>query len=247
MIKGMSFEVTDAFAMQQTCAYETVALGSSAFCDLFTQEEWEGYEYANDLSFWYGEGPGSPTTAAQGIGYVQELIARLTQTPLTNFNSTVNSTIVSSNVTFPLSQPIFVDATHDVVIANIVTAMNFTSLAKNGPLPTDHIPKGQTYVASQISSFASRLVGQVLSCSASSSKPTHIRWILNDAVLPMTGIQGCKEDKNGLCEFDAFISGMKTRIGETDYAFDCLANYTLPNPDLIIDGRFPVNLRNQTK
>ncbi len=63
----------------------------------------------------------------------------------------------------------------------------------------------------------------------------------------MTGIQGCKEDKNGLCEFDAFISGMKTRIGETDYAFDCLANYTLPNPDLIIDGRFPVNLRNQTK
>lgn len=94
-----------------------------------------GYEYANgtsfhikkfdsvtnssiDLSFWYGVGPGNPATSAQGIGYVQELIARLTLTPLTDFNSTVNSTIVSSNVTFPLSQPIFVDATHDTVIAN---------------------------------------------------------------------------------------------------------------------------------
>lgn len=62
----------------------------------------------------------------------------------------------------------------------------------------------------------------------------------------MTGIQGCKEDKNGLCELDAFISGMQTRIGQTDFNFDCLANYTLPIPDLIIDGRFPQNLRNQT-
>lgn len=25
----------------------------------------------------------------------------------------------------------------------VVTAMNFTCIAKNGPLPTDHIPKGQ--------------------------------------------------------------------------------------------------------
>ena len=66
-----------------------------------------------DLEFWYGLGPGNPTSAAQGIGYVQELIARLTQTPITQFNTTTNSTITNSNVTFPLNQPIFVDATHD--------------------------------------------------------------------------------------------------------------------------------------
>lgn len=71
-----------------------------------------------DLSFWYGIGPGNPTSAAQGIGYVQELIARLTQTPITQFNTTTNSTITNSNVTFPLNQPIYVDATHDVIISN---------------------------------------------------------------------------------------------------------------------------------
>ena len=34
---------------QQNCFYQTVALGFSEFCDLFTQEEWEGYEYANGV------------------------------------------------------------------------------------------------------------------------------------------------------------------------------------------------------
>ena len=70
-----------------------------------------------DLELWYSYGPGNPATAAQGLGYAQELLARLTQTPLTNFNSTpVNQTLDDSNVTFPLNQPIYVDATHDTVI-----------------------------------------------------------------------------------------------------------------------------------
>lgn len=35
-----------------------------------------------DLNFWYSSGFGSPVGRAQGIGYVQELVARLTQTPI---------------------------------------------------------------------------------------------------------------------------------------------------------------------
>ena len=48
-----------------------------------------------DLEFWYSFGPGQPTNAAQGIGYIQEPVSRLTQVPITNFNSTVNDTILS--------------------------------------------------------------------------------------------------------------------------------------------------------
>ena len=46
-IHGVQLDVLSVFAMQQLCAYETVALGYSVFCDLFTEEEWEGFEYAN--------------------------------------------------------------------------------------------------------------------------------------------------------------------------------------------------------
>ena len=97
---------------------QTVALGYSAFCDLFTEEEWLGFEYANDLLFWYSDGFGSPVAAAQGMGYVQELLARLMHTPIFVHNTTTNSTIDNNPITMPLNQPIYVDATHDVVIAN---------------------------------------------------------------------------------------------------------------------------------
>ncbi|KIK96012.1 hypothetical protein PAXRUDRAFT_139439 [Paxillus rubicundulus Ve08.2h10] len=244
LITGYNLTITDLINMQSTCAYEVVALGSSKFCDLFTSAEWEGFEYhSGQYRFWYSDGPGNPTAAAQGLGYVQELIARLTQTPITVWNSTTNSTLDSSNITFPLYQPIFVDATHDVVIANILTALNFTSLAANGPLPTDHIPPNRSYIVSQIAPFAANLIAQVISCPAGKD-PTHIRFILNDGILPMTGIKGCTEDPNGLCSLSSFISGMQERIGQIDFDFDCFANYTMPNPDNITDGRYPAWLRN---
>lgn len=135
--------------------------------------------------------------------------------------------------------------------------MNFTFFAAGGPLPLDHIPENQvqiykpsslslllnlthqTYKTREIAPFASRLVGQVLSCPASDT-PTHIRWLLNDGVLPLTGIQGCGYDSNGLCEFDTFIAGMKQRIEEVDFVFDCFANYSLSlDNDTITNGQFP--------
>lgn len=244
-LNGVNLTASDIIGMQQLCAYETVALGFSSFCDAFTEEEWKQYEYYNDLGFWYSNGPGSPSAAARGIGWLQELVSRLTQTRISEFNSSVNKTIVTSDIWFPLDQPIYVDATHDNVMANIVTALNLTSLASSGPLPTDHIPEGRTYFTSKIAPFASNLVAQVLSCPASST-PTHIRFILNDGVAPLTGLQGCAEDKNGLCELSAFLRGIDARIAEVDFDFDCLGNYTVPSPDTILDGRFPPSLRNGT-
>ncbi|KAG0702011.1 histidine phosphatase superfamily [Suillus ampliporus] len=236
MIQGSNLTISDLIIMQEMCAYETVALGFSKFCDLFTEEEWEGYEYYSD--FWYDGGPGNPAAAAQGLGYIQELVARLTQTPITVWNSSTNSTLDSSKITFPLDQPIYVDATHDIVIVNIVTALNLTSLAANGPLPTDHIPLNRSYIVSQIAPYASQLVTQVLSCPAS-GVPSHVRLILNDGVVPLTGIHGCTENADGLCALPSFISGMQERIGEINFAHDCFVNYTMPNPDNIIDGRYP--------
>lgn len=91
------------------------------------------------------------------------------------------------------------------------------------------------------------MVAQVLSCPASDS-PTHIRFVLNDAVLPLDGIQGCDTgDKDGKCELDTFVSGMQARIAEIDYQFDCYANYTVPaDPNAITDGRYPDSLKNST-
>ena len=49
----------------------------------------------------------------------------------------------------------------------------------------------------------------------------YIRIILNDAVVPLTGINGCEENDDGMCSFDTFVSGMKEIIGRVDFARDC--------------------------
>jgi hypothetical protein len=91
----VNFTATYIIAMLQLCTYETQALGYSAFCGLFSEEDFLNYEYYFDLvslyqnlvptrpnlhfkqhcnrfqSFYYNNGPGSPVSAAQGKGYLQ--------------------------------------------------------------------------------------------------------------------------------------------------------------------------------
>ncbi|KAJ7073158.1 acid phosphatase [Mycena amicta] len=252
-IQGLPLTPSTLVAMQQICAYETVSLGYSAFCPLFTEEEWIGFSYSNDLAFWYSFGPGNPTASAQGIGYAQELLSRLTQTRLAVFDTSVNKSIALDETLFPFGQPIYVDATHDTIMLDlltakrvVLTAMNFTALAAQGPLPTDHIPANHVYIVNNIAPFATNLVGQVLTCPAyvpaippNNTKSTHIRWILNDAVLPLTGLSGCQSNADGLCPLETFISALQKRVGQVDYAFDCFANYTMPDPDGITTGQYP--------
>jgi hypothetical protein len=69
-----------------------------------------------DLYFWYDSAFGAPLAKSLGIGYVQELIARLTHTPIAVHNSSTNATLDDDERTFPLNQSLYVDATHEVVI-----------------------------------------------------------------------------------------------------------------------------------
>ena len=139
---GLDLTIADVYAMQQLCAYEvsvlrplsylkrpnsettlqTVALGYSAFCPLFTKKEWIGFQYSFDLSFWYGSGPGSPVAAAQGAGYANELLHRLKNLQPVENPFSVNQTLDESNITFPLHQSIYVDATHEVCYTDIYVA-----------------------------------------------------------------------------------------------------------------------------
>ena len=48
-ITGVNFTATDAIAMLQLCSYETHALGYSAFCNLFSEQDFLNYEYYYDL------------------------------------------------------------------------------------------------------------------------------------------------------------------------------------------------------
>ncbi|KAF8061714.1 histidine phosphatase superfamily [Lyophyllum atratum] len=226
-LKGYQLTIEDAYVMQQMCAYETVAIGYSKFCELFTEEEWEGFNYALDLSFWYGSAFGSPMARVQGYGWIKELVARLTHTPIKEHNSSTNSTLDDDPITFPLGQSLYVDATHEVVVLNIITALNLTNFAKSGPLPYTHIPRNRSFQVSRLAPFATNIQFQLLECT--SVPGPQIRVIINDGVTPLTGIKGCPEQRDGMCPVDTFVAAQKALIAETDWTYDCYGNWTLPD------------------
>ncbi|EKM83174.1 hypothetical protein AGABI1DRAFT_33745 [Agaricus bisporus var. burnettii JB137-S8] len=225
-IKGFDLTIEDVYTMQQMCAYETVALGYSKFCELFTEEEWEGFNYSLDLYFWYDSSFGSPLSRVLGVGWIQELVARLTHSPIAIHNTSTNSTLDDNPVTFPLDQSLYVDATHEVVVLHVITALNLTNFAEQGPLPYTHIPKDLKFHSSELAPFATNVQLQLLECA--SIPGPQIRIIINDGVVPLTSIKGCPEQEDGMCPVDTFVEAMKEIIRDTDWNWGCHGDWDVP-------------------
>jgi hypothetical protein len=62
----------------------------------------------------------SPTGRAIGIGYVQELYARLQHQLITKPAGQVNLTLDNNTTTFPLNQSLYFDFSHDTNIGMLV-------------------------------------------------------------------------------------------------------------------------------
>ncbi|THC90417.1 hypothetical protein EYZ11_010116 [Aspergillus tanneri] len=76
-----SFSNAEVFSMQQMCGFETIARGSSPWCDVFSNEEWESFEYARDLIHYYRAGPGNPYAGAMGWLWLNATTKLLQQGP----------------------------------------------------------------------------------------------------------------------------------------------------------------------
>ncbi|KAK5718141.1 hypothetical protein LTR17_015863 [Elasticomyces elasticus] len=104
---GFTFTNNDTYAMQSICAYENGYIGMSDFCNLFTEQEWQAFEQTLDIEYYYDYSFGSTTGRAQGLGYQQELLARLTNQYITSSNSSINSSITNNAADFPLGSPFY--------------------------------------------------------------------------------------------------------------------------------------------
>ncbi|KAF8607448.1 phosphoglycerate mutase-like protein [Ceratobasidium sp. AG-I] len=222
---GIEWSIEDIYSMQMLCPYETVALGYSKFCALFTQEEWEGFHYALDLGFWYNDVFGSPISLALGAGWVTELVARLSHTPVKVHDTTTNATL-HNPVQFPLNDALYVDVTHETVFMKILVAMNLTSFLEDEPLPWTHIPPNRKFQSSQAAPFATNMQIQLLSC-ASHSEP-QLRVIINDGVVPLSGLQGCGTNKDGMCAIDTFVAAQRANIEKADFEWTCRGDWNVP-------------------
>jgi len=214
---GANLVNEDIQGLMMLCAFHTVAsvpygyiegspLPFSPFCSLFTPDEFEAFEYSSDLDKYYSTGYGGHLGRVQGVGYTNELLARLTNSPVIDHTST-NTTLDSDPATFPLNRTIYADFTHDSIL---IAVFNTLGLFPTHKLSTTHPKRHRTWRASEIMTFSTRMVVEKLTCDRSvrghGASGTYVRILVNEVVQPLAF---CGAKKTGpwksLCEFDAFL------------------------------------------
>lgn len=235
---GFNWTVTDSYNAQTLCAYETVALGYSSFCNLFTYQEWQGYEYSIDLNFAGNNAFQSPTGRAVGIGYVQEILARLQHHVISSPVAQINVTLDNNTATFPLNQTLNFDFSHDTNIMAILTAFGFTQFAP--VLPATHIVPNRSLIVSHMEPFGARLDMEVIKTLSPLSgdrsngpqytagpPTTYIHFVLNQRTLPLgVSFPACGERDDGWCELNTFLEVQSASLAEAEYEYSCFGNYS---------------------
>ncbi|KAL4402655.1 acid phosphatase [Malassezia pachydermatis] len=213
---GVTWTISDMANMIQLCPYETVGMGYSNFCSIFTKSEWEGYEYDMDLKFQGNSGFMNPTSKAMGMGYVQDFLARVTKHALQVPSAEQNKTLERNTTYFPLDQPLYADFSHDTVMVNILTSFNITQLAdqmnSTSPDPT------RRFRASHIVPFGSRFAFEIMECDKGEQ---YIRVKINEAIVPLNEGQGCEPRVDGLCKLQDFVSHLQKAMSSIPFALTC--------------------------
>lgn len=199
-------------------------------------------------------GFGNPTGRAQGLGYLQELLARLNNEYIFESNSSVNSSITNSTAYFPLGRPFYADFTHDDIIISVLAAMS-VDYYHDSPNLTQYPPDPERHWRmSRITPFGAKLITEVIGCSEPNPAAVHnrrvyyypeqygydksnarnkfIRMRLNNGIVPLDTIRGgqCEGRSDGLCSLDDFIASQADAEKLANYDYVCFTNYTLVEP-----------------
>ena len=243
---GADLTDEDTYALLSLCAFDTVAHyldgkykgnhNHSPFCGLFTREEFQQFEYVGDLDKFYKTGYvdililpltdqtihhryGNPLGPVQGVGYVNELLSRLTSTPVQD-STQVNHTLDSSPITFPLNRTVYADFTHDNEMIPIYATIGL--FKQPAPLNPEAPDEKRTWRASQLVPFAARMVVEKLKCKTKRrfghGEEEFVRIFVNDVLQPL---EFCSDHSRGigLCTLSTFVESQSyaRNNGEGDF------------------------------
>ncbi|GEQ67158.1 hypothetical protein JCM33374_g821 [Metschnikowia sp. JCM 33374] len=197
---GLNLTTSDIKNLFQWCAYEINVRGSSPVCDLFTNEEFVRYSYFEDLDNYYANGNGN------------------------NLSATVSSAWLNATKEFLLEDSpdfrVLLSFTHDNEIETFHAALGL--FQPDDDLPTDYIPFPIPYSHVQVTPQGARTVTEKYNCGGTS----YVRYVVNDAVIP---IKSCQSGPGFSCELSEFESYIDSRLEDTDYGTQCGINSTIPS------------------
>nr|POE77452.1 3-phytase a [Quercus suber] len=206
-LPGANLSITETIYMMDLCPFNTVASDNgtiSDFCHLFTDDEFHQYGYYESLNKYYGYSFGNPLGPTQGVGFANELIARMTAQPVQD-HSSVNHTLDDDRATFPLNRTLYADFSHDNDMTAIFSALGlYNSSAALLPNTTVvEAPQAGGYSAAWTVPFAARAYFEKMRCFGFEEEL--VRVIVNDRVQPL---KQCGGDLLGRCTLSAWVDSL---------------------------------------
>ncbi|KAF7295439.1 Phosphoglycerate mutase-like protein [Mycena indigotica] len=215
-LEGLTLTASDIGVMQDLCGFQTEIDGDSRFCDVFEEDEWLLYEYAHDLNYYYGSGPGNPFSATVGFPWVKAISDLFTLGP--------GQTTPGGNITPP---PLIMGFTHDNNLPPIISALGLWNSSTPGVYPLSHTTPNplRKFRASYLVAFRGYVALERLACSPTQditevnhiagaspqniSTRAFVRIRVNNAPV---AIPGCATGPGSTCPLDHFTTYIhKTR------------------------------------
>lgn len=227
---GISFTEANVYSMQELCGFETIALGGSPWCDVFTEEELESFgkglkayldcahepeltfmlvEYARDLLHYYKAGPGNPYSGAMGMLWLNATANLLKEGP-------------------EKAGSLFLSFVHDGDITPMLSALEL--FPQSIDLPATHILRNRTWKTSDVIPMGGRIIFERLACAAPQycwdnaefgypnhkyctppAEDFHVRINVNDGIV---ALPGCEDGPGRSCSLETFMGRVSRRSTE---------------------------------
>lgn len=207
--------------MSLICGYETVLRGSSPFCSLslLSPNEWLGFEYTNDIRYFYNCGYGAPMSGAVGFPWLNA-----------SFNALMSEHDINSDKT--VDQDMFISFTHRGLPLMVVVALGlFNNSVYSGAdnvvstMPLDSINYQRVWKSSNIIPFMTDIGIEKLTCdSFGYEKGTYYRVIVNGNP---HSLPDCRDGPAETCKESTMAKWVPERgriVGDFDTT--CKANYS---------------------
>ncbi|CAH2350584.1 repressible acid phosphatase [[Candida] railenensis] len=189
---GLNISADDVQTMFDYIPFEINVKGYSPFANIFTNEEFLHYSYYNDLDKYYSNGPGH------------------------NLTKVIGSTILNASLTLlqdtEADNKIWLSFSHDTDWEIVNAALGL--MDPEHPLSPDAVPFPNPYVHSRLLPQGARFYTEKYSCGNDS----YVRYILNDAVIPL---KGCSGGPGFSCKMDDFEEYIANRLEGVNWVEQC--------------------------
>ncbi|KAI1338271.1 histidine acid phosphatase [Xylariaceae sp. FL0016] len=198
---AFNFTSNDVYGMMELCGYEAVIRGSSPFCnlELFSPDDWLGWEYTADIQYHYNVGYGNQISGAVGLPW---------------FNETAN--LLTKDVS---DEDIYVSFTHRELPPMVYVAMGLfnnsafggSEATINDTMPLDRINYRRAWKSSKLLPFLGNLAIERLNCTGSYGYDDgdYYRVLVNSSPQPMPD---CTDGPGTSCSTSAFQDYVQQRV-----------------------------------